>query len=53
MSDSEFKEIIQVKELIEEGKVRDALKIVSDLEKRSDISNHDLLKKEMKKSEEI
>jgi len=43
MSDSELKELIHTKKLIEEGKVREALKIVSDLEKRSDISNHDLL----------
>ena len=43
MYDSELKEIIHAKELIEEGKIKEALKIVSDLEKRSDISNHDLL----------
>ena len=43
MSDSELKELIHTKKLIEEGKVREALKIISDLEKRSDISNHDLL----------
>ena len=43
MFDSELKEIIHAKELIGEGKGKEALKIVSDLEKRSDISNHDLL----------
>ncbi|MBY8986875.1 MAG: tetratricopeptide repeat protein [Candidatus Lokiarchaeota archaeon] len=43
MSDSELKEIIQAKELTNEGKLSEALKIVSDLEERSDISDHDLL----------
>ena len=43
MFDSELKEIIHAKELTGEGKLSEALKIVSALEKRSDISNHDLL----------
>jgi len=43
MFDPELKEIIHAKDLIGDGKIREALKIVSDLEKRSDISNHDLL----------
>ncbi|MHA1461122.1 MAG: tetratricopeptide repeat protein [Promethearchaeota archaeon] len=43
MSDSDLKEIIHVKKLIEEGMVKEALKIISELDKRSDISNHDLL----------
>ena len=43
MSDSELNEIFHVKKLIEEGELIEALNIVSALEKRNIISNHDLL----------
>jgi len=43
MSDPELNEIFHAKKLIREGELSEALKIVSDLEKRNNISNRDLL----------
>jgi len=44
MSDSELNEIIYIKKLTEKGQLKDALKKVSELEKRNDISDHDILR---------
>ena len=43
MLDSELKELIKASQLTGEGKLKEALKIISDFEKRSNISDHDLL----------
>jgi hypothetical protein len=44
MSDSDLNEIIYIKKLTEKGQLKDALKKVSELEKRNDISDHDILR---------
>jgi hypothetical protein len=43
MSESELKEITQVRALINKGQLKEALKIASDLEKKDNISDRDLM----------
>ena len=47
MSHSEIKELIQARQLMEEGKIKEAFQIVLELEKRDDLSPQKLLSNEL------